>query len=414
MQTKHSEFSESDCVPASNVTQVSTKQRKLSVGDVDDPLEHEADTVADKVMSMQTIPPATKANGDSVQRKCADCQKDEEEKNIQRKPLASFIQRKESGGGITASDNVSSQINSGKGNGNRMDASTRSFMEGRFGADFSSVKIHTGNESIQMSRELNAKAFTVGNDIYFNDGEYQPQSNNGKHLLAHELTHTIQQSGSSKGIQRTVSPSRVSCNSYPRSYPIFSWMGTIDPVGEIQAADARAIELLTNAIDGLNFVMLNIQGGAFPAVPTFSDCMAESIHTRLRIDPENAASWTGSGPGSLRHFVRWLTNLRRTFQSGWVRYNCRGPLCQPNYGAYIVSGQGFLVNLCQNFWSTADVDIRALQLIHEFAHVYYDTEDSGRGAGNSYCIHGIVADLNNLHATMAGFEDCGGAAMQSC
>jgi hypothetical protein len=68
-------------------------------------------------------------------------------------------------------------------------------MESRFGTDFSDVKIHTGSEAVQMSKELNAQAFTVGNNIYFNEGKYSPNSHAGKHLLAHELTHTVQQGG---------------------------------------------------------------------------------------------------------------------------------------------------------------------------------------------------------------------------
>jgi hypothetical protein len=74
-------------------------------------------------------------------------------------------------------------------------------MQSRFGTDFSSVNIHTGDEAIQMNRELNAKAFTVGSDIYFNQGQYNPNSDDGNHLLAHELTHTIQQGN---GIQRQI------------------------------------------------------------------------------------------------------------------------------------------------------------------------------------------------------------------
>src|SRR6185436_9127160 len=133
-------------------------QRKLSVGAPDDPLEHQADAMADTVMRM--------AEPNFIQRKCAHC---EEEEKAQRKPLSSFIQRKESSGGMTVTNDVSNQIYSSKGNGGRMDTNTRSFMESRFGADFSSVNIHTNGNAIQMSRELNAKAFTMGNDIYFNE-----------------------------------------------------------------------------------------------------------------------------------------------------------------------------------------------------------------------------------------------------
>ena len=87
-----------------------------------------------------------------------------------------------------------------------MDGSTKNFMENRFGADFSGVRIHTADYAVQMSRDLNAQAFTVGNDIYFNSGKYSPDSAGGKHLLAHELTHTIQQNGriDTKLIQRTL------------------------------------------------------------------------------------------------------------------------------------------------------------------------------------------------------------------
>lgn len=167
-------------------------QRKLSIGSPNDPMEHEADAMADKVMRM----PAT----NFIQR----CSCEEEEK-AQRKPLSSFIQRKSNEGGTVASENISNQVNASRGNGQSMDSSTHSFMQARFGADFSNVTIHTSNEAASLNQELNAKAFTVGNDIYFNEGQYQPNSDAGKHLLAHELTHTIQQgAGQSKtpGIQR--------------------------------------------------------------------------------------------------------------------------------------------------------------------------------------------------------------------
>jgi hypothetical protein len=167
-------------------------QFKLAIGTPDDPLEQEADAMADTIMRMP--------EQNFIQRKCANC---EEEEKVQRKPLASFIQRKESSAGTVASDAVSNKINASRGNGSTMDSHTQSFMQSRFGADFSDVKIHTGGEAIQMNRELNAKAFTVGNDIFFNEGQYDPGSNQGKHLLAHELTHTVQQGNNIKSkIQR--------------------------------------------------------------------------------------------------------------------------------------------------------------------------------------------------------------------
>jgi len=169
-------------------------QCSLAIGAVNDPLEQEADAMADKVISMQEVPAPSAGNASGIQRKCAAC---EEEEKVQRKPLAAFIQRKESSGGMVASPTVTSQINATKGKGSTMDSHTQLFMQSRFGTDFSNVNIHTDGEAIQMSRDLHAKAFTVGNDIYFNEGQYNPVSNEGRHLLAHELTHTVQQGGSS-------------------------------------------------------------------------------------------------------------------------------------------------------------------------------------------------------------------------
>jgi hypothetical protein len=157
------------------------------------------------------------ANMGLIQRRCAQCESssgtnaEDKEEIARMKPLAAsitpFIQRKESGEN-TAGSELSSQINKSRGNGHSMDATTRSFMESRFDTDFSQVKIHTGSESVMMNRALNAKAFTVGNDIYFNEGQYNPGSNSGKHLLAHELTHTVQQQAT-KSIQRAPEPEAV-------------------------------------------------------------------------------------------------------------------------------------------------------------------------------------------------------------
>ncbi len=160
-------------------------QCKLTVGAVDDPLEAEADTMADHVMRM----PAQSF----IQRKCEHC---EEEEKAHRKPISTLVQKKDTAGSNQSAipDATSNTINSTRGRGDALDTSTKDFMESRFGADFSSVRIHTGGYASQLSNDLQAQAFTVGNDIYFNSGKYIPDSASGKHLLAHELTHVIQQS----------------------------------------------------------------------------------------------------------------------------------------------------------------------------------------------------------------------------
>ena len=163
-----------------------TIQKKLSVGSANDSYEVEADTMANKVMRMsEPSHQNVKQTGALVQRKCAAC---EQEEKIQMKPLAEsitpLIQRSSTESGGVAPNHVESQINSSRGGGSSLDNRTKNFMETRFGTDFSNVKIHTGSQAVQMSRELNAQAFTVGNDIYFNEGKYSPNSDSGEAFVS--------------------------------------------------------------------------------------------------------------------------------------------------------------------------------------------------------------------------------------
>ena len=110
-------------------------------------------------------------------------------------------------------NDISHSLSASKGSGGKMDTATLQEMNTGFGTDFSNVNIHTGSSAVQMNKDLGAQAFTNGNDVYFNEGKYNPQSTEGKHLLAHELTHTVQQGAVSNTVQqktawpeKTVSP----------------------------------------------------------------------------------------------------------------------------------------------------------------------------------------------------------------
>ncbi|GGG23395.1 hypothetical protein GCM10011344_25180 [Dokdonia pacifica] len=126
---------------------------------------------------------------ESVQAKCSECEKKKMSKNENEE---SPLQKSKSQN--STHSKLESSLRKGRG-GRKMDPSTLSSMESGFNADFGHVKIHTDSESVQMNKEIGAQAFTHGNDIYFNEGKYNPNSKDGKHLLAHELTHTIQQKG---------------------------------------------------------------------------------------------------------------------------------------------------------------------------------------------------------------------------
>lgn len=171
---------------------------KLSIGSPDDPLEREADDMADKVMRMEMPEPISfSQNKNSVSRKCAHCE-EEEKKELNRKESSSEQVSE-------APSIVHDALNSP---GTSMDAGTRSFMETRFNYDFSDVKIHDGDIAAKSADSINALAYTSGNNIVFNSGQYNTNSDPGKRLLAHELTHVVQQNVNvqTKKIQRQMPP----------------------------------------------------------------------------------------------------------------------------------------------------------------------------------------------------------------
>jgi peptidoglycan hydrolase-like protein with peptidoglycan-binding domain len=90
--------------------------------------------------------------------------------------------------------------------GQPLDTDTRAFMESRFGHDFSQVRVHTDERAVESAQAVNALAYTVGRDVAFGEGQYAPRTNEGQRVLAHELTHVVQQSSMSKGSSMTVGP----------------------------------------------------------------------------------------------------------------------------------------------------------------------------------------------------------------
>lgn len=222
-------------------------QMKMEVSKPGDPHEKEADQMAGKVMRMASPTPAPaplkeeklqkrpderlqKSTDDKLRKASApekEIQKKEEEKlqkapesgdklqkqadeKLQKAPAPEKeiqkkeekeklqkadekLQRKEAGGGGAAAANVQSAITGKMTGGQPMSNDVRSFMEPRFNADFSNVRIHSDPEAASLNNQLSARAFTHRNHIFFSRDQYQPGTSDGKHLLAHELTHTIQQ-----------------------------------------------------------------------------------------------------------------------------------------------------------------------------------------------------------------------------
>ena len=212
-----------------------TIQPKLEIGDPNDEYEREADVMADQVMRMEASGSAGEENIGAgqvmpkIQTKCAACEqeepsiqrsstKEEEHTNLQPKliqreaiesgPVQPMVMRKTDGGGV-ATPSLVSKLNQTKGGGSPLSKETNQSMSLAFGTDFSQVRIHTNQDAVEMNQGIQAKAFTHGSDVYFNKGAYQPESSEGKKLLAHELTHVVQQGGISE-IQRVPIPNQQS------------------------------------------------------------------------------------------------------------------------------------------------------------------------------------------------------------
>ena len=133
----------------------------------------------------------TKEEEETVQAK--------EEEEVQAKEEEEAVQMKSNNATPnTASPAVAKQLKQSKGGGSALPKSTKAEMESSFGVDFSQVNIHTNDKAVQMNKELGAQAFTHGKDVYFNKNKFSPTSKDGKQLLAHELTHVVQQGGGIK------------------------------------------------------------------------------------------------------------------------------------------------------------------------------------------------------------------------
>ncbi len=195
-------------------------QAKLTINPPDDEYEKEADRVADAVTqtpaSQVQRQPIEEEEEELMMKPASEIQRqpmeeEEEEELLQGKP-ASEIQRQEEEEEMLqakpvgsqpamVSENLETQINDALSGGQPLADSVRTSLEPHFEHDFSQVCLHTDAEADKLSRKLEAEAFTTGKDIFFRDGAYQPDTDSGKRLIAHELTHVVQQK-SAPALQR--------------------------------------------------------------------------------------------------------------------------------------------------------------------------------------------------------------------
>ena len=317
-------------------------QPKLKIGAVNDPAEVEADRVADQVMRMPA--PAndsaqifTKANPSDINRKCTDCG---DEDKIQRKEIAD-IRMKETGGtgGHTASAESSSAINS-LGSGSPLPASERAFFEPRFGQDLSHIRVHTGGTADAASQSINARAFSLGNNIAFANGQYQPGTQSGRTLMAHEITHTLQGGDT---LRRYAGCSTAQDTT-------------------INADHTRALAMLDRAISEISSY-----NGSTPSK------VYNALNTHFGGSTSNAfATWINMNLRYLRN-VAWMCGYQcaTVGSSSWA---CKSPYtlattfwCVP----------GFDVRVCDPTYFNDTATGRSSTLIHEWVHKYGCNFDLG-------------------------------------
>jgi hypothetical protein len=290
-------------------------QAKLKLSNPSDPYEREADRVADRVVNQHSASSPIKSSGDAqVQRSCQQCQEDE---LVQRK---SHHSSPSSDSGFSAS----SELHGGKS----MAAQHRSYYESAFGHDFSQVKVFTGADAHDSAQSISAKAYTQGTNIVFAKGEYQPDTQQGKKLLAHELTHVVQQRDM---IQR------FTTEDCPQ-----------DAIDIISETIPRSIAMLEYAIEKLN-----------------EDPVNATVQRHF-------ANHFGAYAGWRNYIARSkLEAVLSIMQGGEIDYECEEDCSDaPSTVAYVLAPSilGGDVHLCLPWLRSESLNERAESFIHELFH----------------------------------------------
>jgi hypothetical protein len=184
--------------PASCSQQPSIIQRKLVVGQTNDPLEREMDRATEQVVQMLAAPLATIRAPTQISRKCSACE-DEDKKALQTKSVGP-------GRPIAGVPSMVHEVL--RSPGEPLEPATRIFMEARSGQDFGRVRVHTDSRANASASAVAARAYTVGHHVVFGEGQFAPGTAEGRRLIAHELMHVMQQRESTVGLspKLTIAP----------------------------------------------------------------------------------------------------------------------------------------------------------------------------------------------------------------
>jgi uncharacterized protein DUF4157/lysine-specific metallo-endopeptidase family protein len=331
--------------------------------------------------------------------------------------------------------------------GEPLNPAIRASTEKYFGHDFSKVRVHTDSRAAESAKRVNALAYTVRNDIVFGSGRYSPNSSAGKHLIAHELTHVVQQEGTRQMSSEIGSPNtpeelsaevnadaalrgeeKPSSSLRSTTAKVARTVGSLtncpantngaldNPASDLQDDDARALEIATNAATLL-------------AVNPLAPETLQTFQTRFGLPPAEGTGFLNRLTGVVRPSQQTAIDeeigiLRRRYQivarlfSQPISYRCIGgaasfagcspPNCDGGVFAWSCRGTGAIF-VCPAYWNNTDssVNERAAVLVHEAFHVNFglsaptqqgevgDTvvQGSGRNFVVADCYSGFAADL---------------------
>jgi hypothetical protein len=288
--------------------------------------------------------------------------------------------------------------------GQALDGAVRALMEHRFGHDFGAVRVHTDARASASASAVDADAYTVGRHIVFGRARYSPGTAAGQRLLAHELTHVVQQAATGAGhgpvgigaadspaereaeaaagavgtvtvaggeeaagadtLRRRVRRENVSCRESGLTNPDLTGD---EVVAALEAADAEAISLAQGAEDALTQNLADVRAGG-AVDPDFDTILQEELGLSLT----NVGQF-----GLVEQQRNRFRRVRETLESGYLRYLCRGGTvnlvgcgpgtCGPNF-AFTCPGNRLVV-LCQAFWDQ-DAE-RPGTLLHEPFHIWF-------------------------------------------
>ncbi len=308
-------------------------QTKLALGSPGDPLELEADRIADLVVggglrsSREPIHPIRGNGGETLRRK--------------PEPAPA----------------PSSAAAVPPGSGQPLDGEARAFMEPRFGHDFSRVRIHTDSRAAESARSFGALAYTLGENIVFGPGRYNPATTSGRQLLAHELTHVLQQSGPAS----TAAPASLKVQALPA--PRLQ-KAAGNPCGQNQVDALQDTAQLASDVVGRAGEKISSFLSAGTTSTSESRQVAQALFRNFNSRDERSAATAKTIAGKLS-----------AIKGKCSSYRFMDIVCQPTdndgfcpVGPAYVDGEGKTLTLCPAFFATKSPRLKIYMFIHEMAH----------------------------------------------